>query len=562
MANISYSDVSRAIESFCHIVDSTNPDLRLNLRGAQTTRPDPSKHECSTSFALHWAAYNLLRKSPEGASKSQVKKRKADTLSGWIAAESHCYRTNERLALTFCEDPRILTAHLGRVGDADPTLGAVIVTAQRKIRSLLGPFSISAAQKECKWSLGATSDHKRGTLLGKRISSTLSVTPRAVHHLRSVMSEDLHWSTAYVGTSVEDGPVSPLVFNLVNASRGVLVSKTRDKDRVIAAEPTGNAFLQQGVGRLVRKLLKRVTVDLDDQSYNQFCAGIAQRIGLATLDLESASDTVSVKIVKLLLPEEWFNYLFDLRCDFMSLDGRTYKLEKFSSMGNAFTFELESLIFWALASSVTELYGFGDANLAVYGDDIIVPQPVGRILALVLEFCGFKINRDKSFFDGRFFESCGKHYFDGDDVTPPLVTKRFDSPHAAIKYHNKIWRWHARVSAFSTVDIPWRHLVTPCEREPGYRLYKQPSWVEGDFGYIVSRKRLDSYDANRGYRCAVLLKVSLLKAVPQEHHTSLLAYKLRRPSYLNAGRDGQASYEVQEHSYRDAVMYFPKITTS
>jgi hypothetical protein len=86
-------------------------------------------------------------------------------------------------------------------------------------------------------------------------------------------------------------------------------------------------------------------------------------------------------------------------------------------MGNGFTFELESLIFFAIASCSC------DAGIvSVYGDDIIVPSQYATDVMKNLEMCGFSLNWDKSFIDGPFRESCGGDYFEGFDIRPVYVT--------------------------------------------------------------------------------------------------------------------------------------------
>jgi hypothetical protein len=109
----------------------------------------------------------------------------------------------------------------------------------------------------------------------------------------------------------------------------------------------------------------------------------------------------------------------------------TVEYEKISSMGNGATFELETAIFWAISSSVA-----GDS--VVYGDDIIVPTEHAPEVIELLEFCGFKCNPKKTFVSGPFRESCGGHYFQGVDVTPPYFRKRLNSLHPVLTAANAI----------------------------------------------------------------------------------------------------------------------------
>nr|QDH88333.1 MAG: hypothetical protein H4Bulk474689_000001 [Leviviridae sp.] len=107
-------------------------------------------------------------------------------------------------------------------------------------------------------------------------------------------------------------------------------------------------------------------------------------------------------------------------------------------MGNGFTFELESLIFWALCSSVVSHLGGSESDVAVYGDDIVVPVDCVDECVRLLEFCGFTLNMDKSFWRGSFRESCGMHYFKGHDVTPLYVKDRVDDQDRKVWLCNSI----------------------------------------------------------------------------------------------------------------------------
>jgi len=66
-------------------------------------------------------------------------------------------------------------------------------------------------------------------------------------------------------------------------------------------------------------------------------------------------------------------------------------------------------------------------SVRVYGDDLIVP--VNHVLTVVqtLALFGAKVNLNKSFWTGKFRESCGKEYYDGHDVSIVRVRRMFPS---------------------------------------------------------------------------------------------------------------------------------------
>jgi len=64
-------------------------------------------------------------------------------------------------------------------------------------------------------------------------------------------------------------------------------------------------------------------------------------------------------------------------------------------------------------------------KVRVYGDDIIVPVECAESVIDSLESFGIKVNRNKSFWNGKFRESCGKEYYGGHDVSIVKVRREF-----------------------------------------------------------------------------------------------------------------------------------------
>lgn len=364
----------------------------------------PACYADADLFQRDYAAVKILSKF-KGLKTGIDTKRVA--LDKWINVEHAMQTANTRLLIN-------------SLRGFSPRVEAVIFTAQRKIAACLGDLDMAEVYSSCKWGPGATFSLKGmdAHLVNKLCEEQISVTAGALPYLREVMFHDFHWMRARIPDLV--GQACPLRSNyrIVEGCRVTTVDKDAKTDRVIAVEPTGNLFLQLGLGAVIRRRLRRRGVELDDQSRNQELARIASITNeLATIDLSSASDTVSREAVKQLLPYDWWSLLDDLRSPDAFVDGKWLTLEKFSSMGNGFTFELESLIFWGLASSVCEVLGI-EGEVAVYGDDIIMPSTGCDLLYEVLDCFGFIPNKEKSFASGEFRESCGSHYWRGRDVTP------------------------------------------------------------------------------------------------------------------------------------------------
>jgi len=149
------------------------------------------------------------------------------------------------------------------------------------------------------------------------------------------------------------------------------------------------------------------------------------------------------------LPPLWFDQLDDLRSKFTQVDGRWVRLEKFSSMGNGFTFELETLIFAALTcAAVRENGGLGQLgkDVFVFGDDIIAPDSQFRNVESVLKYFGFALNEEKSFYGAvPFRESCGGDYFAGQPVRGYYLKQLPRGPEDSIPMANGIYAMAERL---------------------------------------------------------------------------------------------------------------------
>lgn len=234
----------------------------------------------------------------------------------------------------------------------------------------------------------------------------------------------------------------PLQVNVVRGGSLFTVPKNSEIDRCAVKEPDLNMFCQKGVGNYIRNRLNRVLgIDLNDQTRNQQLARVGSIDGsLATLDLSSASDLISNGLVRQLLPEPWFDLLDDIRSQAVFVDGVWIETNMFSSMGNGFTFELESLLFISIAKAIVAFVRAQGA-VSVYGDDIIIPSAAAGLLAKVLYWYGLKVNTKKSYWTGPFRESCGKHWYAGVDVTPFFIREPISSMMRLIHFLNRLRVW-------------------------------------------------------------------------------------------------------------------------
>lgn len=338
--------------------------------------------------------------------------------------------------------------------------------ARRKIQACLRSIDLTEVFSCCEWGPGATASllAEDATVDQKILEPRFSVSRLALPYAKLYLSASPAWLSArWKVEQVGEVCLLDSEFQIWDSGRFTTVPKDWKSERGIDVQPTLNIFLQKGVGQVIRRRLKRVGVDLDDQSRNQMLASLSQRLGLATIDLAQASDSLCFELVRYLLPPDWFRVLRDFRTPSAKIDGADVHLEKFSAMGNGYTFELESLIFWSLCEALRERFSLTDTPLGIYGDDIIIDSRLSGALIALFNEVGFSVNVDKTFTEGRFYESCGKHYFDGIDVTPPYQKEVILDLPSAVRCANRVFRWALRLGfrgvPDSRIHRPWEVAV-------------------------------------------------------------------------------------------------------
>jgi len=238
------------------------------------------------------------------------------------------------------------------------------------------------------------------------------------HLLSFIQERRLKW---------EEYPVAKLVF----------VPKDSRGPRLISSEPLVLQFLQQGVARQLVRFVEQDSVcrghiNFSNQECNRAIALESSWTGeFATLDLQEASDRVSCKLVEAMFGNDQqsllLKQLLALRSHSTCYNGTEIPLKKYAPMGSALCFPVESIIFYALSvAAIWEDCGQLDVArrcVYVYGDDIIVPSKYKHIVARALSTHGLQVNEKKSFWAGRFRESCGMDAWHGHEVTPVRIRK-------------------------------------------------------------------------------------------------------------------------------------------
>nr|QDH91248.1 MAG: RNA-dependent RNA polymerase [Leviviridae sp.] len=398
---------------------------------------DPRRYNDPQRYARDNAACALLKKLQQ---LPTVTDRKSAAMLKWWEGERDCYRSNERLT-PYTRGNRNSS---DRVRGIDDFLSSV----RKIILSWIGPCPPQLA--EGRHGPGATlTDRGRNTTVPDKMSSNPSLTRDAIWYLPQWLGNQ--WGASFAQRHGE--------FSWSRGNRFTTVPKTALIDRCIAAEPSINVFYQLALGRVLRRRLRNAGWDLDlaQDIHRQVACESSVTSEYATLDLSNASDTVCTTLVEVVLPPLWFDALNDLRSKFTFVDGHWVRLEKFSSMGNGFTFELETIIFAAVACAATRqggCEGILGKDVFVFGDDIIVPTRCYEFVEPVLRFCGFKLNAEKSYFGNEpFRESCGGDYFAGKPVRGYYLKQLPSNPQDTIAFANGLFAMAKRLG-LSGFDLP------------------------------------------------------------------------------------------------------------
>lgn len=371
--------------------------------------------------------------------------RRARAIFKWLCAERDNEATNDRLILTpdgyqilprvsyrrfmsFCQ-----TTILGIIGEVPP------------VDALIGSFSGGASTSRPR-----TESHPATKYLGKA-----EVTRRCLSLFTDISDEMPGW----LGQLTEEHSIIPII---VPGNVMFTVPKKTDIDRVCCKEPDLNMFVQKGIGNYFRSCLRRVGINLNEQANNRSFARTGSLTGgLATFDLSNASDSVTRELVSQMLPVFWHTLLDSVRSPVTIIDGEEHPNHMFSSMGNGFTFELESLLFYTLTRAIAYFRG-SRGVVSIYGDDIICPSDIADVLPSVFNYFGFQVNLDKSHTEtnsyvldgevvGTFRESCGGHYLNGRDITPFYVKAPIRLLSDVIHVANQLRAW-AGIEGYKILD--------------------------------------------------------------------------------------------------------------
>lgn len=292
--------------------------------------------------------------------------------------------------------------------------------------------------------------------------------PWLLERFKSAVSNFPEWTYAERQRFLRCGDLT------VEGSRLSTVAKNVNVRRCICTEPSVDMWYQLGLGDMISSRLKEsFGIDLRyEQYHNRRLASIGSRTGrFSTIDLESASDSISLRMLEALLPKCFVGLLKLYRSPKTQILGNWVDMHMVSSMGNGFTFPLMTAILAIALRCSYSFRGFREKdaavgrNFGVFGDDIVIEADAFNFYISFVKYLGFSVNEQKSYNEGLFRESCGGDYYNGDMIRP-IYIKSLRTPQDRYNAINRLIYWSSvhRIPLYHTVDALLRGL--PKRRVP------------------------------------------------------------------------------------------------
>lgn len=310
----------------------------------------------------------------------------------------------------------------------------LLQVAKNVVHFILTPFTLEELFSEVKHGAGSTVGVKFAySNLADKMTFPTTVTERCLPLFQLYLDSEKR----YLQSCRRSGD---RLFNIVEGSLSTFVEKDNKSVRLIAKEPTANMFLQQGAMHLMVNRLKPF-LDLETLQFHhrEIVKNQSLICKLSTIDFSQASDSIAKRLCEFLLPREWFILLDTIRCH-RGKFGTPVDLFMMSSMGNATTFPLETVVFFSLAyascfinrvpgrSTLPDFSKDWVKLISVYGDDCILPNEDAELFTSICNLLGMKVNKNKTFIgvEKPFRESCGADFYHFMDVRPFFVKGPYD----------------------------------------------------------------------------------------------------------------------------------------
>jgi len=387
-------------------------------------------------------------------------------------------------------------------------------------------FSLESILDRARMGPGSSVGARGDDFYTKLFSSPLTTTSEGLYDVYvNYVSQSGDWANAESFRSDHYGEA-----RIVAGNRLSCVPKNVNISRTICTEPSLNMFYQLGLGDLLVDRLKSFFgIDLsvqqarnrdlaEDGSFDFKVNRHPPKDGLVTIDLSKASDSIGLRMLERTFPRDFLAWLRLLRCKETEMpNGDKVQLNMVSTMGNGFTFPLQTMIFCCVVEACNRVceYPAERGSWGVNGDDIICGKFVAPYVNRLLALLGFTVNASKSFYEGPFRESCGADFFQGLPVRGVYI-KSLKQPHSRYAVINQLNLWQVR-----------QGLILPRTNKRlanSVKYLPVPLWENDDAGIRVPFR--------------------LVKDMRVHKELQSVIYKrwVPRPRYMTIGDDGVISY--------------------
>lgn len=422
-----------------------------------------------------------------------------------------------------------LARHQWRQRTSESTF-RIVQHARRIVQAVLSSVDLCEAYSLGRFSTRATVGCPAGdAYLDHKLAGELTGSHDHIRDFISILADDNVLSRTVEKCSPPGGPI----YRVCESLPLIGVPKSYKSERLIMPNTLIGSYITYGYGKLIVKALKEHGLDIRtlQERHRKLAKKFSRSKKYVTADLSSASESFTWPLMCKLLPRKWLKALDRGRLRYYNHPGSSSKVYylSFMAMGIGFTFPLQTLLFYALVESIRVLLkvkGF----VSVYGDDLIYPTEIHGVVEHLFDDLGFQLNRDKTFVESNFRESCGGDYFHGVDVRPfqpegvyqELLPRRYEA-HCYKLYNGLLSRWPEDLLPLTYKFLRDQILLTKERKE----LYQVPPSYPDTSGIRVSKPIDCSPDP---YVCvfskfthgAVRYSFKHLRETPQHRYVSFI----------------------------------------
>jgi len=305
---------------------------------------------------------------------------------------------------------------IARPIEIDCGIYMVFQEARKIVRSILGEYTKEEHMKLCQFGKRAcVGTSYRDSYLDVKLESSLTGS-----------QEHIAWFNNYLATDkllsdvVTSGGKYPPKYEVCDTLRLSLVPKSFKSFRGIMPDTLLGSFYTKGMGRLLQSRLLNVGLDIRhlQSRHRRLVKDNSVSRRLATADLSAASDSLTPELLRRLLPAKWYHAIMHGRINQCMVGDQLQQIISVATMGLGHTFPLQTLIFYSLLKAIGNLNGDRRMFVSVYGDDLIYPSRIHRLVSVIFPKLHLNLNLDKTYVEDHFRESCGADYYHGSDVRP------------------------------------------------------------------------------------------------------------------------------------------------